>query len=192
MSWPRWYPDGLIRQLPNLISLGRLILVPVVLRAIWLRQYESAVLWCAIAGISDALDGFLARRLHATSRLGAYIDPVADKLLLSGTYLVLGLDGVIPWWVTAVVFGRDALMLAAIAYAMLFTAVRSFAPSRWGKISTAIQILTALAVLLDRTSYFADFPKIVETPLILLTVTATAWSGIHYAMRGSRQLATSR
>jgi cardiolipin synthase (CMP-forming) len=182
----------LIRLLPNLISLARLALVPVVLRAIWLREYEWALAWCAVAGISDGLDGFLARRLRATSRFGAYLDPVADKLLLSGAYLTLGLDGVIPWWLTAVVFGRDALMLLAIGWAMRFTKLRDFEPTVWGKVSTAIQILTALVVLVDRTGFFGEFPRVLEKPMILLTVVGTAWSAIHYTLRGMRMLESAR
>jgi cardiolipin synthase len=181
----------LIRLLPNLISLARLVLVPVVLRAIWLREYEWALVWCAVAGFSDGLDGFLARRLRATSRLGAYLDPVADKLLLSGIYLTLGLDRVIPWWLTAVVFGRDALMLLAIGFAMRFTHIRDFAPTFWGKLSTSIQIVTALVVLVDRTGFFGQSTRILEETMIALTVVGTGWSAIHYTFRGLRMLASA-
>lgn len=116
----------MLRHLPNLISLARIGLVPFALRSIWLREYEWALLWISIAGLSDFLDGFLARRLKAASPAGAYLDPIADKLLLSGAYLVLGWDRVIPLWLTALVFGRDALMLLFIGFALLQTNVRRF------------------------------------------------------------------
>jgi cardiolipin synthase len=182
----------LIRLLPNLISLARLILVPVVLRAIWNRDYEWALVWCAFAGLSDGLDGFLARRLHAISRTGAYLDPLADKLLLSGIYLTLGVDRVIPWWLTAVVFGRDLLMLLFLLYAILFTRIRDFKPSIWGKLSTAIQIAAALVILLVHANRWGQFPRFFEVPMIALTVAATSWSAIHYAWVGIRMLQTEQ
>ena len=182
----------MIRLLPNLISLARLVLVPVILRAIWNRQYEWALVWCAVAGVSDGLDGFLARRLRATSRTGAYLDPIADKLLLSGVYLTLGLDRAIPWWLTAVVFGRDFLMLAFLAYAILFTRIRNFKPTLWGKLSTAIQIATALVILLSRAGAWGRFTWFFETPMIALTIAATAWSAIHYSWVGIGMLQAER
>ncbi len=182
----------MIRTIPNLISLARLILVPVILNEIWDRRYGPALAWCFVAGASDALDGFLARRLNATSRVGAYLDPIADKLLLSGSYLVLGFDRVIPWWLTAIVFGRDAIILGFAAYAMLFTKIRDFRPSIWGKISTAVQILTILEILLARVSYWDRFPKWFENSLITLTIAATLWSAIHYAWTALRMLRSSQ
>jgi cardiolipin synthase len=188
----RWYPDQLIRLVPNLISLARLALVPVVLHAIWMRQYEWALLWCALAGLSDGLDGFLARRLNAISRAGAYLDPLADKLLLSGIYLTLGLDRAIPWWLTAVVFGRDVLMLLFIAAAILFTKIRDFKPTFWGKLSTAIQIVTALMLLLGRATALGPLARSLEDALVALTVAATSWSAIHYAGSGLGMLRAGR
>ncbi len=188
MWWTRWYPDGLIRFVPNLVSFARLMLVPVVLHQIWMRHYGWALVWCAVAGLSDGLDGFLARRLNAISRTGAYLDPLADKFLLGGTYLTLGLDRAIPWWLMAVVFGRDALMLLILAGAILFTGIRDFSPSIWGKISTAIQIITALMILFIRTVGYSDTLRLLEKMLIVLTVAATSWSAIHYSWRGIAML----
>ncbi len=178
----------MIRTLPNLISLARLCLVPVILILIWNRLYERALVWCFVAGISDGLDGYLARRFHATSRAGAYLDPIADKLLLSGTYLVLGVDRVIPWWLTAMVFGRDLLILGFAGFAILFTKIRRFEPTVWGKLSTAIQIFTALAILLGRATMWGEFPRILEWLMILLTVAATGWSAVHYGWTGWKML----
>lgn len=141
-------------------------------------------MWCGVAGLSDGLDGFLARRLEAQTRAGAYLDPIADKLLLSGVYLTLGITGAIPWWLTAVVFGRDALMLLFLAGALLFTTIRDFPPTIWGKISTAVQIVTALVVLMNRASILA----LPERPFIWTTVLATTWSAAHYSWVGIRLL----
>jgi cardiolipin synthase len=182
----------LLRSIPNLITIARLCLVPLVLRAIWNREYEWALLWCAVAGVTDALDGFLARLFKATSRAGAYLDPIADKLLLSGVYFMLGYDRVIPWWLTAVVFGRDALMLVSIGIAMLTTDLRNFPPTIWGKVSTAIQIVTALMILLKGIMYWSQEWYTVERWLIYLTVVATCWSAAHYLWVGIGMLRRQR
>jgi cardiolipin synthase len=155
------------------------MLVPVVLRAIWTREFGWALLWCAIAGSTDALDGFLARRLHARSRFGEYLDPIADKLLLSGSYLVLGIRGLIPMWITLLVFGRDFLILTFAALAFALTPARSFPPTIWGKLSTIVQVAAVLAVvvsgLLDWGRAFVNFA-------LACAVAATAWSAIHYSL----------
>lgn len=162
--------------------------MPFALRAIWDREYHWALLWCLIAGASDFLDGFLARRLRVTSPAGAYLDPMADKLLLSGVYLMLGYDRMIPWWLTAVVFGRDALMLIFFAIALLFTKVRQFPPTLWGKLSTALQIVTALIILLSGFMYFGPGERGMKTALIAGTVAATVWSALDYSRIGVRML----
>jgi cardiolipin synthase len=178
----------LIRSLPNLLSLTRLCLVPAVLYYIWNRQYQTALIWGLVASATDALDGFLARVLNAQTRFGAYLDPVADKLLLSGVYLFLALRGAIPWWLAVVVFGRDALMLLAIGCLVVFTKLREFPPSMWGKLSTAAQILTALLVLLTQAGWLGRFPHLLERPFMFFTAAATSWSAVHYFWRGRRML----
>ena len=161
------------------------MLVPLTLAAIWNRDYERALIWCAVAGVSDGLDGFLARRLRAQSRLGAYLDPIADKLLLSGVYLTLGIDRAIPWWLTAVIFGRDILMLIFIGIILLFTNIRDFPPSVWGKVSTTVQIVAAVVILLRRSGKLLEIPDAIEGTLTALTVAATAWSAAHYSWRAA-------
>jgi cardiolipin synthase len=178
----------LIRALPNLISLARLCLVPVVLYYIWSRHYQAALVWGLAASGTDAIDGFLARRLKAQTRFGAYLDPVADKLLLSGVYLFLAIRGAIPLWLAGVVFGRDALMLLAIGCLLVFTKHREFPPSVWGKLSTAVQILTALLVLLGEAGWMGRVPRILGPPFLILTAAATSWSAVHYFWRGRRWL----
>lgn len=175
----------MLRQIPNLLTLSRLILVPIALRAIWVHDFGWALLWCAIAGATDALDGFLARRLRARSRFGAYLDPVADKLLLSGVYLALGLKGFIPLWITAIVFGRDLLILAFAAFAFLLTSSRDFPPSIWGKLSTIVQVAAVLVVLLNLGGPL--------TPFALACVAlATSWSAVHYLFLGFRMIRSAR
>ncbi len=161
------------------------------LYCIWIHEYAAALGWGFVASVSDVVDGFLARRLHAQSRAGAYLDPIADKLLLSGSYLTLALTGAVPWWVTAVVFGRDAVMLLALAILFLFTKIRDFPPSVWGKVSTAIQILTGLVILLSKADWLGTIGGRIERPFLFLTVIATTWSGVHYFWAGVGRLRAS-
>lgn len=174
---PRW--------IPNALTITRLILVPFVLRFIAIRDYRAALSLCALAAATDALDGYLARRFKAASRTGAYLDPIADKLLLSGAYLVLGLNGTIPLWLTAIVFGRDILILLFVGYAYAFTSIRDFPPSVWGKLSTIVQ---AFAVLIVLTS---PGPLLARVAIGAVTA-ATLWSAAHYTLIGVRMLSARR
>ena len=170
-------------NLPNLFTLARLVLTPFVILAILNANYGRALILCFLAGFSDVIDGFLARRLGESTAAGAYFDPVADKILLSGIYIALGLVRAIPWWMVALVFARDLLILAMAAYGLLFTSVRRFPPSVWGKISTFLQIGAALVVMGERYG----IPAPVDLALWLM-VAGTLWSGGHYVWLGFRAL----
>ena len=163
----------------NLFTLLRLILTPFVAADILHGHFGRAILVFFAAGITDILDGFLARRLGAASRVGAYFDPIADKILLTAIYLSLGLANAIPWWMVALVFARDLLILAMAAYALLFTSLRKFPPSVWGKVSTFLQIAAAMVVMGARDG----IPAPVQLALWLM-VAGTLWSGLHYAWTG--------
>ena len=173
-------------SLPNLLSASRLALAPFAVRAILRGQLRQAFVLLMAAGLTDVLDGVLARWLQAASRLGAYLDPVADKVLLSATYLALGLSGLLPWWLVATVFARDILILAGALAVWLLKQRRDFPPSVWGKLCTFIQTLTGATVLLARA--WPETGLEVCTPLLLwLTAAATLWSGLDYARRAVRQ-----
>lgn len=142
---------------PNLLTAIRLALTPLIALALLDGKYGRALVLFFVAGVSDAFDGFLARKLGETTRFGAYLDPVADKILLASIYLSLGFAGAMPWWMVGIVFGRDLLILSMVAWGLLFTSVRRFPPSIWGKISTFLQILAALLAMGDR--YGIAVPK---------------------------------
>ena len=170
----------LSRNLPNLLTLLRLVLVPFIASAIWNEEFPRALLLLFIAGITDALDGRLARRFNWTSRVGAYLDPVSDKLLLVTLYVVLGLQGTIARWLMWLVLGRDVLILTMVSIALVFTPVRDFAPSIWGKLSTVVQVVTALAIIAAH-ALFPSWFGLCRTVLVPLTAATTTWSGVHYA-----------
>lgn len=135
-----------MKQIPNLLSLARLVLAPFVFVLLARREYRAVLVLFAIAGLTDFLDGLTARKFGSTSRLGAALDPVADKVLLSGAFLTLALTGAIETWVAAVVLGRDVLILAAAGVLYVAKSRRSFPPSTWGKISTVVQIAFVLVI----------------------------------------------
>jgi cardiolipin synthase len=172
-----------IFNLPNLFTFARLVLAPFVASDILHGRYGRAIILLFAAGFTDVIDGFLARRFQISTRVGAYFDPIADKILLSVVYVSLGLAGAMPWWMVAVVFGRDVLILAMAGYGLLFTAVRKFPPSVWGKISTFLQIGAALVVLGAR----AGIPAPVTLALSLM-LAGTIVSGLHYIWRGTEML----
>ena len=165
--------------LPNLITTARIILTPFVVAAI-ARGHWSQAFWIGFAaGLTDVLDGLLARALKVSSRVGAYLDPIADKLLLTASYLALGISGALPWWMVALVFGRDLFILAMAGYGYFFTPLRDFPPSVWGKLSTLLQIVAAGAVIIEMGG--VNLPA---APFVWAMVVGTLWSGIHYGWRG--------
>lgn len=178
-----------MRNLPNILTLCRLALAPAAVLAILAGRYRQALGVFLAAAITDGMDGYLARRLNAMTRFGAYMDPLADKVLLSAAYLGLGVAGAAPWWFVGLVFGRDLLILAMAGAALLFTRYRDFPPSVWGKVSTFCQVGAALALIVARA-----FPSLdIRTGAALwIAAAATAWSGAHYVLRGARMARNAR
>jgi cardiolipin synthase len=170
-----------VKHIPNLLSAARLALAPYLFVLLWRRQYTLALAFCLVAGLTDGLDGLLARRFQVSSRLGAYLDPAADKVLLSGAFLTLALDGAIERWLAVVVLGRDVMILLFVAGAFLLTPIRSFPPSIWGKASTAAQI-AFIGVLLAHLAGFTGVFLVVA--MKWLTASLAVWSGAHYAWVG--------
>lgn len=171
-----------MKQLPNILSLARLLAAPYILYLLWTGGFRTALVWFAIASATDVLDGFLARRFKAGSRFGALLDPVADKVLLSGSFLVLGWKSVIPFSLTIFVLGRDLMILGFAIVALARGTRRDFPPSVWGKASTGAQI----AYVLFAVGHEAGLaPLTVVVILGWITFGLTVWSGIDYARRVS-------
>jgi cardiolipin synthase len=175
----------------NLLTASRLVMAPLAVRAILLGEYRLALGIFVAAAITDGLDGLVARRSGRLTRLGAWLDPVADKVLLSSAYLALGIAGAVPWWLVGIIFGRDILILAGAGAALLLTRERNFPPSVWGKLSTFVQLFTAVFVMLARAWPAIGFERWAGA-LAWPTAAATLWSGFHYAWRGREALRNSR
>jgi cardiolipin synthase len=174
-----------LASIPNLLTIARLLVAPFIFVAIVNGRHASALALFACAALTDGLDGLLARRFGQITATGAYLDPIADKVLISGVYLSLAAAGTVPWWLVIVIFGRDLFLLASSGVALLFTGFRQFRPSVWGKASTFVQIACAIAWM---TQNAVDSPALhaLAEGLIWPTAGITIWSGLHYSWRGLR------
>jgi Phosphatidylglycerophosphate synthase len=162
---------------PNLLTLGRMALTPLVILAILARDCPRALVLLAIAAATDGIDGFLARRFNWTTRLGSYLDPISDKLLLTSVFVCLAFADLVPGWLVWLIAGRDLVILTMAVVAVLITSYRDFPPTQLGKLSTVVQIFTGTAVLTECA--IAGFPRVTGA-LVWTTATITAISGIHY------------
>ncbi|HEY1576267.1 MAG TPA: CDP-alcohol phosphatidyltransferase family protein [Terracidiphilus sp.] len=165
---------------PNLLTVLRICLAPFLVAAIIEGRYALGFGLFVGAGLTDALDGILARVLKQRTVLGQYLDPVADKLLLSTLFLVLMYKGLMPTTITILVFGRDVgiLLVAAILYAV--AGRREFGPSIFGKANTVAQV-TAVAVVILHQLTQAKWVVILRLVALDATVALTIASGLHYA-----------
>jgi cardiolipin synthase len=180
---------GRIFTVPNQLTFLRLAFLPFFVIAIKYDNYAAALAIFLVAGLSDGLDGLLARGLDQRTPLGAYLDPIADKLLLSSSYFVLALKGRIAWWLAILVLGRDVLLLVACATILLTIGYRPFPPSVWGKATTLFELSLVFLVLFlavwdNRLLGMAReiCPYFVAALVII--------SGLHYSITVSRQLHT--
>jgi cardiolipin synthase (CMP-forming) len=140
-------PGRLHVSIPNLITLGRILLVPVVVWAIYNGSMLLAFMLFLAAGISDAVDGFLAKRFNMSSELGAYLDPLADKTLIVSIYVTLGIAGKIPGWLVILVVSRDIMIVGAVVLSRLIGSPLRVKPLLVSKLNTAAQIVFACALL---------------------------------------------
>jgi cardiolipin synthase (CMP-forming) len=172
-----------LRSAPNLLTLLRLIFVPFTVIAVLQRRWMLALVIFVIAGVSDGLDGLLARLLKQKTVLGQYLDPIADKLLLSTMFLVLSFMRQIPWVVTVLVFSRDIMIMIVCTLLYATGAMTRFQPSWFGKANTVAQIATVPVVLLHQV-----FPDLRWLALLRqfgfnATMVLTVVSGVHYLVR---------
>jgi len=167
-----------IKQIPNILTTLRLILAVPICLLILDRNY-STVLWIAfIAGLSDAADGWLARKLDALTRFGAIADPLSDKALLVSAYVAFAIVGLVPVWVAAIIIVRDVvIIIGAIAYHWWFGRYE-VTPSFWGKTSTCVQIIYALILLTHQV--YPIFPTLIFQISLWLLISLVVISGGHY------------
>jgi len=172
---------------PNQITLLRLIFIPFVIISVFDGDWPWALGLLLAAAVSDALDGLLARALHQQTLLGQYLDPLADKLLLSSLFLVLSFVKKIPWKYTVLVFTRDLCIVATAVVLYATVGFRDFRPSIFGKLNTACQIATVYFVVLAQVIE-ARWLAVLVKLLLYATFTFTTVSGVHYVLLTSQRL----
>ena len=178
-----------IWTVPNQITLLRLGFLPFFLILIAYDHYRSALLVLVIAGLSDGIDGLLARSLNQRSALGAYLDPIADKLLLSSSFIILAFKKQLAWWLTILVLSRDVLILIVAVVILLVSGYRPFPPSIYGKLTTASEIILVFLVVLGAA--YPNYHGGVLIQLLIYAVTALSIvSGFHYSFTTARRLSS--
>jgi len=176
-----------IITIPNLLTFMRIGLIPLFAITLVYHREGWALILFTIAGVSDGVDGFIARRMRQESELGTFIDPIADKLLMTTAFVMLTIPSVfgagvrhlpVPFWVTAAVIGRDIAIVAVAGAINMFTGFRGFKPSWLGKASTFVQVVGVIMILVAAVCPWFNG---VYLPTVYVVVAAFAvFSGIHY------------
>jgi cardiolipin synthase len=164
---------------PNQLTLLRMVFLPFIVNSLVDNHYRTAMILFILAGLSDGLDGFLARTLHQQSMLGQYLDPIADKLLLSTMFMVLSILHKIPWKFTVLVFSRDVSILGVGTVLYAIAGLRDFRPSIFGKANTLAQVVTIVFVML-MAIYPARWVYVMRWAGLRATFTFTILSALHY------------
>lgn len=174
-------------QLPNLLTLLRIVMVPVVIVLLNQHEYSLALLVFALAGITDGLDGWIAKTFNLQTRLGAMLDPIADKLLLVSTYAMLTVLGDIPFWLLVLVLFRDLLIVGGYWLLVAMDHKAEIQPIWVSKFNTFFQIMLVVLVLVDRAGWMALDSVITAT--IYIVVITTVASGYAYVRAEIRRVA---
>lgn len=168
-------------NLPNLITVFRLLLIPLFVIFLLENKSTMALITFGIAGISDALDGFLARVLKQKTLFGAYVDPVADKLLLATAFVTLAIMGRLPGWLAVVVVSRDVIIMGGIGILLLNNHPMTIKPTYDSKITTFVQLITVCFIL--ASEYMTTY-RFLNRSFIMTTALCTVLSGFHYLYIG--------
>ena len=169
--------------IPNLVTLVRVALTPFILLELAHGHYLAGGWLFGGAAATDILDGWLARHFAETSKAGQYLDPVADKFLLSSIYAGLALGGAVPVYVVIIIFARDLWILVLSGIALRFTGFRDLQPSQAGKLSTFAQVMAVAAICAGRAYEITDFTRI-GNALLWVVVALAFLSGAGYTLRG--------
>ncbi|CAH1669834.1 MAG: CDP-alcohol phosphatidyltransferase family protein [Chelatococcus sp.] len=167
--------------LPNIITIARLLLVPVVIAMIGAERWQWAFALFVVAGVSDAVDGFIARRFDMKSELGAYIDALADKALLVSIYVALAIGGVLPGWLAILVVSRDVMILMAVIVSWLMSRPVEIRPLIVSKLNTGMQIALA-AIVLGSLGFGLDWGPLIDIVMIIVACLTLASAGAYLAV----------
>lgn len=179
----------MLHHIPNIITALRIVAIIPICWLLWEERYLAAFILLVIAGLSDALDGYLARRNQWMTKLGGFLDPIADKLFVVAITVVFGLQGHLPWWLVWLIMGRDVVIVIGAGLFRWVTGSLAMRPLWISKANTGLQI-ALLAMTLLHVAFYALPPVIPETLQFIVAIT-TVLSGISYVMNWS-YLATVR
>lgn len=177
-------------DIPNLISFLRIMMVVPIVMLLFREAYGTALSLFLIAGVSDGLDGYLAKRYGWTSRLGSILDPLADKALLVGCYVALGWMDHIPLWLVFAVVGRDVIIVAGAFAFYALIGRREVIPSWMSKVNTFAQIVLGLTVVLSLAWY--PLPERLLNAMFQIVLVTTVMSGADYVWTWSRRALSER
>jgi cardiolipin synthase len=182
----------MIFTIPNLLSILRMGLIPLFIILVVNGDAPKALLLFVVAGVTDALDGFIARFWHQQSLLGAYLDPMADKLLLTTAYVVLSIPSLnhgtqIPPWITILVIARDVLLVSVALVLYLAAGVKKFPPSVLSKLNTVFQVTAVVLVLVSGVFPEQRSIELVAVTTLYLVGALTLASGLHYVYLYARR-----
>ena len=169
---------SLRHQIPNLLTLARIAAVPVLILFLYEGRYGAALAVFMLAGITDGLDGWIAKRFKCVTRLGSILDPLADKILIVGTYVMLVLAGDLPFWLILLIGFRDLGIIAGVLVLNTLNGHVQMQPSLLSKVNTFLQISLVILVMVERIGFIALEP-VAEILLWFVAVTTVA-SAIHY------------
>ena len=173
--------------IPNLITLARILLTPLFIIFLIQGRYRQALAILLLAGVSDLADGLIARWWQQKSRLGAYLDPLADKLLMCGSFVTLGISRAIPSWLTVVVLSRDVIIGLGVLIMRLADYPLVIRPSLASKCTTTFQLITVTLVLLVKGKFWRLSLGVMSS-IFYLTGGLTIISGVHYVFRELMQV----
>tara|TARA_B100000530_G_scaffold197788_1_gene125855 strand:+ start:273 stop:824 length:552 start_codon:yes stop_codon:yes gene_type:complete len=156
--------------IPNLLSIIRIGLVYPILNNIYLNNFELSIVFFVLAAVTDAMDGFLARKMNWQTDLGAILDPIADKLLLSGTIFILWLNQLIPFYIFIIFIGRDVAILLGAAIQMTLNELDTPMPNLLGKLTTSLQIIYIAVVFLKEILNLEFGILTLDIIIIIITV----------------------
>ena len=189
-----------IVTVPNLLTVFRMVLIPVFVSLLFYQRFVLALGIFVLAGVTDSLDGLLARRFNQKSQLGTILDPIADKLMLVTAFVVLSMRAVfpqplpshlpVPFWVTVAVISRDVFILVGAAAINIVTGFRGFRPSMLGKINTTVQILAIILIMFAASFPYGTGYYLPTTYAIVFTLSIL--SGAHYVFFVSKLLNEDR
>ncbi len=174
-------------NIPNSLTILRIVLVPAIVILLMQGSFKIAIVVFLISGLTDILDGYLARVLNQQTVLGSYLDPIADKALMISCYVTLAVKKILPGWLSVVVISRDCIILIGVAVLSLMSVSYKIQPALIGKLTTAVQILTVFVFLVSRAVPGSVAASVMEG-LIWITAFFTVASGFHYITVGVQQI----